>query len=143
MQIHELTRTHSLRKKRQVGRGGKRGKTAGRGTKGQKARAGRKLRPELRDIIKKIPKQRGYKFNVIGAKATAINVKLLESTFDAGTTVTPALLLERGLIRQVRGKMPVVKLLGTGDLSKKLSISGMEVSASARAKVEAAGGAVA
>jgi len=50
-----------------VGRGGKRGKTAGRGTKGQNARAGRKKRPELRDIIKKLPKRRGY-----GAESTAL-----------------------------------------------------------------------
>ena len=60
MQIHQLKREHPRQKARQIGRGGKRGKTSGRGTKGQLARAGHKLRPELRDLIKKLPKRRGY-----------------------------------------------------------------------------------
>ena len=59
MQFHNLQGKTRRRKSRQVGRGGKRGKTAGRGTKGQNARAGRKKRPELRDTIKHIPKLRG------------------------------------------------------------------------------------
>lgn len=59
MQFHSLKRRTKNKKARQVGRGGTRGKTAGRGTKGQNARAGRKKRPELRDIIKRIPKLRG------------------------------------------------------------------------------------
>lgn len=65
MQIHDLKRTHKNKKDRIVGRGGKHAKTSGRGGKGQTARAGNKRRPELRDIIKKLPKQRGYKFNSI------------------------------------------------------------------------------
>lgn len=63
MQIHNLKRTHKNKKDRLVGRGGKHAKTSGRGGKGQTARAGNKRRPELRDIIKKLPKNRGYKFN--------------------------------------------------------------------------------
>jgi len=59
MQFHNLKSKTKRRKARQVGRGGTRGKTSGRGTKGQNARAGRKKRPEMRDIIKKIPKLRG------------------------------------------------------------------------------------
>lgn len=59
MQLHELKPKTGRKKSRQVGRGGKRGKTAGRGTKGQNARAGRKKRPELRDFIKRFPKLRG------------------------------------------------------------------------------------
>lgn len=63
MQIHNLKRTHKNKKDRIVGRGGKHAKTSGRGGKGQTARAGNKRRPALRDIIKKLPKNRGYKFN--------------------------------------------------------------------------------
>lgn len=63
MQIHHLKREHKNKKDRIVGRGGKHAKTSGRGGKGQTARAGNKRRPELRDIIKKLPKLRGYKFN--------------------------------------------------------------------------------
>lgn len=59
MQFHTLKRKTPNKKSRSVGRGGKRGKTSGRGTKGQNARAGRKKRPELRDFIKRIPKLRG------------------------------------------------------------------------------------
>ena len=65
MQIHNLKRTHKNKRDRLVGRGGKHAKTSGRGGKGQTARAGNKRRPELRDIIKKLPKNRGYRFNSV------------------------------------------------------------------------------
>ncbi len=65
MQIHELKRKHKNKRDRLVGRGGKHAKTSGRGGKGQTARAGNKRRPELRDIIKKLPKNRGYQFKSI------------------------------------------------------------------------------
>lgn len=65
MQIHNLKRQHKNKKDRLVGRGGKHAKTSGRGGKGQTARAGNKRRPELRDIIKKLPKNRGYRFNSV------------------------------------------------------------------------------
>jgi len=65
MQIHDLKRTHKNKKDRIVGRGGKHAKTSGRGGKGQTARAGNKRRPELRDIIKKLPKNRGYRFQSV------------------------------------------------------------------------------
>jgi len=65
MQIHNLKRIHKNKKDRIVGRGGKHAKTAGRGGKGQTARSGNKRRPELRDIIKRLPKNRGYKFKSI------------------------------------------------------------------------------
>jgi large subunit ribosomal protein L15 len=60
MQAHTLKRNTPNKKTPRVGRGGVRGKTSGRGTKGQKARSGRKMRPEMRDLIKKIPKLRGH-----------------------------------------------------------------------------------
>jgi len=65
MQIHNLKRIHKNRKDRIVGRGGKHAKTSGRGGKGQTARSGNKRRPELRDIIKRLPKNRGYQFKSI------------------------------------------------------------------------------
>ena len=65
MQIHNLKRQHKNKGDRLVGRGGKHAKTSGRGGKGQTARAGNKRRPELRDIIKKLPKNRGYQFKSI------------------------------------------------------------------------------
>ncbi len=65
MQIHNLKRIHKNKKDRLVGRGGKHAKTSGRGGKGQTARSGNKRRPELRDIIKRLPKNRGYQFKSI------------------------------------------------------------------------------
>lgn len=72
MQFHELKRKTPNKKSAQVGRGGTRGKTAGRGTKGQNARAGRKKRPELRDTIKRIPKLRGR--GIAGLKSRQVKL---------------------------------------------------------------------
>lgn len=87
MQTHELKRQNKNKKDRIVGRGGKHAKTSGRGGKGQTARAGNKRRPALRDIIKKIPKKRGYRFNsprksvVVKAEAQTTGEK--RETFSA------------------------------------------------------------
>ena len=62
MQLHQIQPLNKRKSKRRVGRGGKRGTYCGRGMKGQRARAGAKVRPEIRDLIKKIPKIRGYRF---------------------------------------------------------------------------------
>jgi len=137
----------TARKGMRVGRGGKRGKTAGRGTKGQNARAGRKKRPELRDIIKKLPKRRGYGKNrgrsVDGSKQDAVVISLdrLEKLFENGSEVTSKVLADKGAIS--KRTMPPVKVVGTGTLSKKLSFKGLSVSASARLAIEKAGGTIA
>src|SRR5580698_349333 len=89
--------------KTRVGRGGKRGKTSGRGTKGQSARAGNKKRPEFRDIIKKLPKRRGYGKNrgrtVDGTKPApvAFEVSRLDALFDAGTEINPKAFFLKGV----------------------------------------------
>ena len=143
--LNQLKRT-TLRPRTRVGRGGKRGKTSGRGTKGQNARAGRKKRPEMRDIIKKLPKRRGYGKNrgrtVIGGRARPLPIPLerLEQLFDAATEVTRKNLAER-LSLDPRRNIPV-KIVGGGALQKKLTIRGIPVSASVRSAVEKAGGSV-
>jgi len=144
MQLHELTRKTPNKKEKRVGRGGKRGKTSGRGTKGQKARSGHKMRPAIREILKKLPKQRGYAFASIQAAALVVNLKDLETNFKAGDIVNPKVLTERGLIRVRKNasSMPVVKILGTGELTKKLTIAGCKVSESAKAAIEKAGGSI-
>ena len=141
MQLNTLKREHPNKKPRQVGRGGTRGKTSGRGGKGQTARAGNKRRPEIRDIIKKLPKLRGYRFHSAGVKPAPVNVGVLE-IFEAGQTVDVKALFEKKLVRNVNGILPKVKILGTGEISKKLSIVGCEVSKSAKAKIEKAGGTI-
>ncbi len=142
MQLHTLKRNTPNKSEKRVGRGGKRGKTAGRGTKGQKARAGHSIRPDVREKLKKLPKLRGYAFNTIQDKPAVVNVSALERLFAAGETVTPALLAERGLIRSRKGERATAKILGEGELTKKITVAGCAVSASARSKIEAAGGTI-
>ena len=148
MQLHELKRKNANKVKVRVGRGGKRGKQAGRGTKGQHAHGGHGLRPEMRDIIKKLPKLRGHgKNRARGVNAEkivpiAINVSVLETAFDAGADVSPRTLIAAGVVRARGGKAPLVKILGNGELSKKLSVTGCRVSKSAVLKIEKAGGSV-
>jgi len=139
MQIHNIKKIHPNHRKKRVGRGGKRGTFSGRGTKGQLARAGRKTRPELRDIIKKIPKLRGYRFNSFKADAIPVNLSVLEKHYANGEVVSPKTLAAKKIMRKNQMKYPV-KILGAGSFSKKLTIEACAISASARAAVEKAGG---
>ncbi|MFA5022900.1 MAG: 50S ribosomal protein L15 [Candidatus Paceibacterota bacterium] len=142
MQLHNLKKHSSHHRSKLIGRGGKRGTTSGRGTKGQKARAGNKRRPEMRDIIKKLPKLRGYRFKSIQAKPAIVNLATLDKVFKDGEVITPATLSAKKLIKQERGQIAAVKILATGELTKKLKFEGCLVSASAKAKIEQAGGSV-
>jgi len=141
MQINTIKRENPNKKARQVGRGGTRGKTSGRGMKGQTSRAGNKTRPQIRDIIKKLPKLRGYRFNSRKTKFTVVNVSDL-NLFEDGAVVKRSVLFEKNLIRKVGGALPKVKILGTGEIKKKLSIEGCLVSGTARTKIEKAGGTI-
>jgi large subunit ribosomal protein L15 len=148
MQLHELKPTQARKTKRRIARGGKRGKTSGRGGKGQTARAGNSTRPEMREIIKKLPKLRGFGKNRARTvnneriDAIVVNVGALETAFEVGASVTPKTLITAGLISTRRKQSPMVKILGNGDLSKKLTISGCTVSQTAKDKIEKAGGSV-
>lgn len=148
MQLHELKRATEHKVAKRIGRGGKRGKTSGRGGKGQTARAGNSTRPEMRDFIKKLPKLRGHGKNrarTVNAEKVhpiVVNVAALEAAFAAGATVTPKTLVTAKVTMTVAGRAPAVKILGNGELTKKLVIEGCLVSASAKAKIEAAGGSV-
>lgn len=125
-----------------IGRGGKRGKTSGRGHKGQKAHGGHGIRPEHRDVIKKLPKRRGYRFKSFQQKAVPVNIGLLEEIFESGATVNPKKLVQRKIIAKAKGRGNKVKILGYGTLSKKLSISGCSVSKNALEQIEKVGGSV-
>ena len=146
MQFNTLKPKTARTKMAQVGRGGTRGKTSGRGTKGQKARAGHKIRPEFRDVIKRIPKMRGRGKNsnkTIQTKLTPVSLLSIEVSFDNGEKVTPKALLEKGIITLYKGRTPKVKILGKGSITKKVNILGCEVSATAKSAIEKAGGTVA
>jgi len=146
MELNALTRPKSALKSRRVGRGGKRGKTSGRGGKGQTARAGNKRRPEWRDIIKKLPKRRGYGRNrsrtaVPRIPAAAVSLARIAKHFKAGDIVSPKTLADRRLVRRVSGKFPPVKILG-GAVSLKLDFEKVGVSSAAKSAIEKAGGSV-
>lgn len=148
MQLHQLQRHTPNKGSKRIGRGrasGK-GKTAGRGTKGQNARAGHKKRPDVREKLKKLPKLRGrgiHSLYSIASRALPVNLVVLEKVFGAGEVVSPKSLLERGVVHARKGKTPVVKILGEGALTKKLTIEGCALSATARAAIEKAGGTIA
>ncbi|MBZ0276895.1 MAG: 50S ribosomal protein L15 [Anaerolineae bacterium] len=142
MKLHELQPTPgSKRKRTRVGRGiaaGK-GKTAGRGTKGQGSRGGKPKRAYFEGgqlpLVRRLPFKRGFN-NLFRIEYQEVKVEQLD-VLDAGTEVTPALLAERGLIRD--GLSPVV-ILGNGELSKKLTVRAHRFTGSAQTKITAAGG---
>jgi len=140
MQIHQIKPNNKRKEKRRVGRGGKRGTYSGRGLKGQKSRAGRKFAPVIRELIKKYPKLRGYKAKTLENKIVVINIGLLDEKFKNSEVVSPKNLLEKKLIRRIKGKTPQVKILGKGELTKKLIIKNCEMSKSAKEKIEKSGG---
>ena len=142
MQLHQLSPTKKQKSKKRVGRGGKRGTFSGRGVKGQKARAGRKLRPVWRDVLKRIPKRRGYRFKSLAPKSQILNLGQLSHHFKENELVTLGTLLSKGLITKIKGRVPQVKILGDGELNKKLDFKGLKISAGAKEKIEKAGGSI-
>ena len=141
MQLHEIKKNTTTKRTKRVGRGGKKGTYCGGGGKGQKGRAGAKFKPIIRGWIKRYPKLRGYNFNT-QANDSAINLDTLEKTFEANTVVNPKVLVATRLIRNIDGKLPSIKILGTGEIKKALTIEGCLVSKTAKEKIEKAGGTV-
>jgi len=145
MQLNNLIPKTKNKKRMIVGRGGHRGKTSGRGGKGQTARAGHKKRPELRDFIKRVPKLRGRGVNglrTIETKPVVINLDVIETIFTAGGEVSPKTLIEKNLVSTIDGNIPTVKILGTGEITRKVNIIGCSISLKAKEKIEKAGGTV-
>jgi len=144
MKLHELAPNPGARQERKrLGRGigSGLGKTSGRGHKGQKARSGGGVRPGFEGgqmpLLRRLPK-RGFSNAPFKVRYEVVNVADLDR-FDAGTVVTPELLDET---RVCKNATKGVKVLGTGELTKALTVRAHAVSASARQKIEAAGGKV-
>ncbi|ADC49787.1 MULTISPECIES: 50S ribosomal protein L15 [Alkalihalophilus] len=141
MKLHELKPAEGSRKVRnRVGRGigSGNGKTSGKGHKGQNARSGGGVRPGFEGgqnpLYRRLPK-RGFT-NPTRKEFTVINLETL-NRFDAGTEVTPELLIESGTVKNVRNG---IKILGNGKLEKNLTVKAHKFSASAVEAIEAAGG---
>ncbi|HEX8559420.1 MAG TPA: 50S ribosomal protein L15 [Pyrinomonadaceae bacterium] len=133
----------STHKKKRVGRGpgSGLGKTAGRGNKGQKSRSGYSMKIGFEGgqmpLQRRLPK-RGFT-NIFKKQWIEVTLATLEESFEAGDSVTPELMHERGVI--AKGKRDVV-VLATGDITKALTVSAHRFTKGARAKIEAAGGTV-
>ena len=143
MELHNLKPTEgSTHSKKRLGRGvgSGTGKTSGKGHKGQNARSGRGTRPGFEGgqtpFFKRLPK-RGFK-NRFRKEFATVNVEEL-NRYEEGTVVTPELLLQDRLIRKY---LDGVKVLGNGELAKKLTVKANKFTGSAVAKIEAAGGSV-
>lgn len=135
MQLHELRPIHKKKSKKRVGRGGKRGTYSGKGVKGQKSRAGHKIRPAIRDFIKQIPKMRGYRFNVQEKQAAIVNLRDIAKKYKEGEIVSPGTLLEKRLVRRMKGRVPQVKILGEGELKVSLRFKNVRMSKSVHKKL--------
>ena len=142
MKLHELSpAAGSTKARKRIGRGAGsgQGKTAGKGHKGQKARAGRGMRPGFEGgqmpLQRRLPK-RGFN-NIFRIEMAIVNVAALDKAFEAGETVTVDGLVSKGLVKKVLGG---VKVLGNGELSKALTVQANAFSDSAKQKIEAAGG---
>ena len=145
MMEHEVSPPKGARRNRKrVGRGDAAGggSYAGRGMKGQKSRSGKGVRPGFEGgqlpLIKGLPMKRGFN-NRYKTYYALVNLSTLQERFEAGTTVTPELLQGLGIVR--RTNLPV-KIVGDGELGHALTVAAHKFTASARAKIEAAGGSV-
>ncbi len=141
MQLHQL-RPAKRKKKKVIGRGGAHGHTATRGMKGQKARSGRGGKGRIFEgtttpLFRRTPKMRGFKS--LYDKNNIVNLSTLEKEFKDGDIVDPKVLVRMGIIKKDK---PAVKILGSGEIKKKLTISGCLVSKSAEKKIKDAGGEV-
>lgn len=141
MKLNELKNTVARPNKKRVGRGdgSGHGRTAGRGEKGAGARTGHSRRPYFEGgqipLIRRLPK-RGFK-NPNHIEFVVVNLNVLEDNFEAGAIVDRNALMERGLIGKTAQPL---KILGNGELTKKLQIVADKFSASAKSKIEALGG---
>lgn len=138
MQIHQL-KVKTQKKKRRIGRGGKKGTYSGRGMKGQKSRSGANVNPIFEGgrstLIEHLPKIRGFKSHK--PKNQVVDLAQLEKNFEAGDLVNPQSLFAKKIVDKLKSP---VKILGDGDLGKKLTIEKCLVSKTAKEKIEKAGG---
>lgn len=142
MQIHELKLLNKSKKRKRIGRGGKRGNYSGRGSKGQKSRAGAKMKPQLREIVNKFPKKRGEGFKALKKNITLVNLRDIQRVFPQGGEITPQILEKAGLIKRLTNQKLRVKILMKGDLKTIYNIQNCLLSKKAEEAIIKAGGKV-
>ncbi len=140
MQIHQIRSNNKSSKKRKVGRGGKRGTYSGRGIKGQKSRAGSKIKPQIREMVLRFPKRRGVSFNSLKKESLVIKLNDVVKVFPEGGVINLNKLKKAGLIKKIKGEIRPVKILGAIPLSKKYIIKNCLVSEKVKEAIIKAGG---
>ncbi|MDD3098374.1 MAG: uL15 family ribosomal protein [Candidatus Pacebacteria bacterium] len=143
MQTHQLKKPNnksSERKKRRIGRGGKRGTYSGKGIKGQKSRAGAKIRPQIRETVLKFPKRRGVYFNPLKKSPIIVKLENIIVAFPEGGIIDPKKLIKSNLIKVSKGDHRQIKILGAIDLSQNYTIKNCLTSHKVKEAIEKAGG---
>lgn len=140
MQIHQIRANNKLLKKRKVGRGGKKGTYSGRGMKGQKSRAGSKIKPQIRETVLKFPKRRGSSFRSLKKKFLTIKLNDIVKAFPEGGIVNLNKLKKADLIKKTKSEIRPIKILDAIPLSKKYVIKDCLVSEKVKKAVIKAGG---
>ena len=144
MKLHALPKHH--KRVQRIGRGGKRGTTAGRGTKGQRSRSGHRIRPAERDLIMRIPKRRGFRNKPKSEMAKVFNLGVLSEKLKSYAKAGAPLEIDIMVLRTAglvgKNFTGFVKILADGEVLIPVRIKGLKVSAGAKAKIEKAGGSV-
>lgn len=144
MKLHELKSRKQIKPKKRIGRGGKRGTFSGRGTKGQKSRAGRRIRKSERDLILRLPKKRGFRNKPKSPKPVILNLRELNSKLkNTAQEMAAVKIIDRIFLEKLNlipsGYRGEIKILGSGDSIAGLTFKGLKFSKSAKAKVEKSG----
>ncbi len=147
MKLHQTSLKVRGKTKQRVGRGGKRGSYSGRGTKGQKSRAGRRIRPAQRDLIIRIPKLRGFRNKIKRDKPIIVNLEDLSFAIQVNSKpgipliINKELLVQSGIIS--RGYKGRIKILSQGKINAPITLTGLAASKATQEKIVKAGGSIA
>ncbi len=142
MQLHQINPTFKKKLRKRVGRGGKKGTYSGRGMKGQKSRSGKgpragfaggdttllKRLPKKRGMVGKVKIKRGPKLSRLRINPVVLNLKDIKDNFKDGEIVSPKSLFKKKLISKINKKIPIIKILGEGELKGKLIFKGVKIS---------------
>lgn len=144
MQLHDLVSSVNKSKKR-IGRGGKRGTTSGRGTKGQKSRSGHRMRPAVRDLILRLPKRRGFANRPVSPKPFIVTLSQIAQKAKVLSKEKKMIDVDKNFLKEIGilppGYQGEVKILA-GSIEIPVTLKGIKFSKSVKEKIEKAGGSV-
>lgn len=145
MNFSDIRPVHIRKSGVRIGRGGKRGKTSGKGMKGQRAHGSHGIRAHIRDELRRLPKLRGRGMNLnkpVGLPVIQVNLSVISRTTVPGDIVNKQFLIDKNIVSRNQVKQYGVKILGFGTLTHKITVVGIPVSAGARGAITAVGGTI-